>query len=314
MWNKHGLIWTPRTDRYWERTHAQVPVVDTDFKDRWRIYYSSRDDEGKSHISYIDVEKGNPKNVLAVAEEPFLSPNRMLGTFDDCGVMPTSIVSYKNKKYLYYLGWTMKVTVPYHNAIGLVILDGEGEEQNRLPGPVMGTSYKDPGFQGTAFVLYDVWGWKMWYLSSRGWIYDPKTGTPEPIYTIRFAYSQDGVDWEPSNVCLPLEEHEGGISSASVIIGPSNNFYMWYSVRGLLDYRADKSQSYRIGYATSNNARRWCRQDDLAGIERSDLGWDSQMICYPYVIRHEDELFMFYNGNGFGQSGFGYATMDLPWK
>lgn len=311
MWQKQGLVWAPRKDRYWERSHAQVPVVDTDFPDRWRVYYASRDDLGRSHISYVDVEPGNPHNVLEAADEPFLAPNTVMGTFDDCGVMPTCIVSYRDVKYLYYIGWTKKVTVPYHNAIGLVIL--KGDEQNRLPGPIMGTTWKDPGFQGTAYVMYDVWGWKMWYLSSRGWVNDPAEGIQEPIYTIRFAHSQDGINWSPGDVCIPLGDKEGGISSASVILGPNNDFHMWYSSRGLVDYRTDKNQSYRIGYAVSHNARHWLREDHLAGIDRSDLGWDSQMICYPYVIQHKDELFMFYNGNGFGQSGFGYATRELPW-
>ena len=34
------------------------------------------------------------------------------------------------------------------------------------------------------------------------------------------------------------------------------------------------------------------------------------MICYPNVIKVKDKLYMFYNGNGFGQSGFGYAELE----
>jgi hypothetical protein len=52
----------------------------------------------------------------------------------------------------------------------------------------------------------------------------------------------------------------------------------------------------------------WERKDDAAGIAPSDTGWDSAMIAYPAVIAIENRTLMFYNGNGFGVSGFGYAT------
>ena len=31
------------------------------------------------------------------------------------------------------------------------------------------------------------------------------------------------------------------------------------------------------------------------------------MQCYPCVVENDDRLLMFYNGNGFGKSGLGYA-------
>jgi hypothetical protein len=33
------------------------------------------------------------------------------------------------------------------------------------------------------------------------------------------------------------------------------------------------------------------------------------MIAYPSVIRCEDRSYMFYNGNGFGEAGFGVAVL-----
>ena len=46
------------------------------------------------------------------------------------------------------------------------------------------------------------------------------------------------------------------------------------------------------------------------GIDVSDSGWDSEMIEYPFVLRHQGHLYMLYNGNGYGQSGFGLAILD----
>jgi hypothetical protein len=45
-------------------------------------------------------------------------------------------------------------------------------------------------------------------------------------------------------------------------------------------------------------------------LKLSDSGWDSEAIAYPYVIRIKNKYIMFYNGNGFGKTGFGYAISE----
>jgi hypothetical protein len=34
------------------------------------------------------------------------------------------------------------------------------------------------------------------------------------------------------------------------------------------------------------------------------------MTCYPSVLAINDRIVMIYNGNGFGQTGFGYAELE----
>ncbi len=85
---------------------------------------------------------------------------------------------------------------------------------------------------------------------------------------------------------------------------------MWYSVRNGSDYRKNTEKSYRIGYAESVDGIKWIRKDKDVGIDVSEEGWDIEMLAYPNVYRHKNKLFMLYNGNGFGQSGFGYAVLD----
>ena len=76
---------------------------------------------------------------------------------------------------------------------------------------------------------------------------------------------------------------------------------MWYSYRGV---------AYRIGYAESENGIQWKRKDDLAGIDVSPDGWDSEMIEYPFIFDHKGSRYMIYNGNGYGKTGFGLAVME----
>lgn len=60
----------------------------------------------------------------------------------------------------------------------------------------------------------------------------------------------------------------------------------------------------------SKDGLEWQRRDELAGIDVSEEGWDSQMVTYAHVYEHEGSKYMIYNGNGFGKSGFGYAILE----
>jgi len=83
---------------------------------------------------------------------------------------------------------------------------------------------------------------------------------------------------------------------------------MWYCYRGSIGYREDPSESYRIGYAESSDGVGWQRHDEAAGIERSESGWDSEMLAYPSIYDHRGSRHLLYNGNGFGVSGIGHAV------
>ena len=78
---------------------------------------------------------------------------------------------------------------------------------------------------------------------------------------------------------------------------------MWFS------YRAGTGKTYRIGYAFSKDGFNWIPDYSSDQIDVSDEGWDSEMICYPFVVSFNQELFMFYNGNGYGKTGIGLAKM-----
>ena len=295
MWLKQGNIF----NKHW----AQLPVVDIQNDNFWRIYYSNRINN-KSLPKYFDVEKGNPSKILQHCEEPILSLGE-LGTFDQAGVMPAEIITFKNKKYLYYIGWSNRIDVPYFNTIGLAISDDGGNTYNKFStGPVFGCSHKEPGYTGTISIIIENNVWRAWYLSCRKW--EQHNGIIEPFYDIKYAESKNGIDWEPLNItCVSLLENQGGISQAKVI-KENNIYYMWYSVRNKTNYRTDKNNSYRIKLAISNDGITW-QINNKIDLDTSETGWDSVMVEYPYVITHNNRKYMFYNGNGFGKEGIGYA-------
>src|SRR4051812_19076021 len=112
-WEKKGLIFVPDGRIDWSVSHAQLPIVDIENNVFWRIYYSTRNHLGQSNVGYLDVTPGKPEDILFVSPKPVLQLGK-LGTFDESGIMPVALVNYKDKKYLYYAGWSLKKTVPYH--------------------------------------------------------------------------------------------------------------------------------------------------------------------------------------------------------
>ena len=134
----------------------------------------------------------------------------------------------------------------------------------------------------------------MWYVSCTGWV-EPDL----PMYNIKLATSKDGLTWEQDGiVCLDYKDKDEVALARPCIFETNGIFHMWFSFKS-------RSDGYNIGYATSKDAINWVRKDHLVGIARSDSGWDSEMIEYPYVVPFKKDLYMFYNGNRYGEEGAG---------
>lgn len=305
-WEKRGLVYAVDGRLPWARSHAQIPTV-AGLKDgALRILFSSRDADNRSRIARLDVRGTAPAEILHVEAQPVLQPGAT-GTFDDCGVMPSSVVEHDGVHYLYYIGWNVRNTVPYHNSVGLAISEDGGHRYRRLfEGPVMDRTAEEPYFCATSCVRIENGIWRNWYLSCTGW--NQVAGVAEPRYHLKYAESRDGIHWErQGRVAIDYaNDAEGGIVRASVR-RDGDGWQMWYAYRGQSGYRDDPAASYRIGYAESGDGLTWSRMDHLAGIDVAAAGWDSFMVAYPEVVTVADRLYMFYNGNGFGASGFGYA-------
>jgi hypothetical protein len=298
-WRKLGLVYCPSGERDWLYSHAAVPIAENIDADIFKIYFSSRDRGNRSFTGYVVIDLKSPNQILELSAEPVLSPGG-LGEFDDSGAMATWLAHYQNNKYLYYIGWNLGVTVPFRNSIGLAV-DSHGKAFTKYSnGPIVDRTAREPQFCASCCVLpgHDVW--RMWYLSCTGWrICD---GKPEHRYHIKYAESQDGINWKREGlVAIDFgDANEYAISRPSVI-HDTDRWRMWYSFRG---------ESYRIGYAESANGLHWTRLDSQVGIDVSPTGWDSEMIEYPHVFDHDGHRYMLYNGNGYGKTGFGLAIMD----
>ena len=86
---------------------------------------------------------------------------------------------------------------------------------------------------------------------------------------------------------------------------------MFFCYRSAFDFRKNKDNAYRLGYAYSNDIKNWTRDDSQVGIDVSKDGWDSDMLCYPHVFELNRKIYLLYNGNEFGKYGFGLAVLEM---
>lgn len=307
-WVKHGLIYNRR---------AQCPTV-LKLGDVWRVFFADRDHLNRTFIRYVDLNPDNPKEILYEEHKSILSLGEP-GTFDHYGVMPTFIFqnrdstsAYFGQFCMYYIGWGQRLDVPYQNSIGLATsTDGKTFTKAHV-GPVIGVSTTDPYFTGTACIIPTENQWLCYYLSCTGWSRCPDTQKLEPRYHIKGASGKNDKWCSFGTIIDYKDGDEGGICSATVFIDSSCNHHMWYCYRSTFGYRDSIDKSYRIGYArASKDNVTFERLDELVNFRVEVEEWESQMQCYPYIIEHNDELYMFYNGNNFGGTGFGLSTISM---
>lgn len=300
-WRKLGLVFSPGPDGF---THGSHPCAVHYKDDIFVVAFTRRDETRRSHVflSYASLEgetmvlQGEPKMAMAPG---------MAGAFDCDGAISVSIVSNAGKHHLYYVGWQNLPESMWICDTGRAVLDLDTLTLEReFLGPVLGRDKSNPLFAAaTAFYIADG-VWHSWYNSGIKWT--KIDGVWHHHYGIHHARSTDGVDWvcDP-NMCLPFADEYEYAFGRPCVFRHDGLYYMWFA------HRATKEiATYRIGFASSADGLTWQRNDAIAGIDVSSEGWDSEMICYPYVFEHKGRLYMLYNGNGYGQTGFGIAVLD----
>jgi hypothetical protein len=303
QWVKRGRILNPSVCSGW-LTHAQGPTV-LAREGCLRIYFANRPQPNISAPSFVDVDRGDPAKILSVNRPPLLELGDR-GSFDEFGIVPCEVVEQGDEVWLYYTGWSRGTTVTYLLSIGLAVSrDGGVTFKKAYPGPIVDRTKHEPYMTMAPFILREAGRWHMWYASGIG--FHETQGKHEPRYIIKYASSANGIDWHQPNVTCIAPRTELESNTRPTVIRRGDVYHMWFCYRGAEDYRGGRN-SYRIGYARSANLVDWERNDTAAGISVSGQGWDSEIITYPYVIRVGNQDLMFYNGNGFGATGFGYAT------
>ena len=315
-WSKLGHLFDPQAHSLPDgcTSFAQSPQALV-FDDFVRVYFSTRraDGDGQylSYVAYVDVDR-QMRTVLRVADRSVM-PLGTLGAFDEHGIFPMNVVRDGKSVRAYTCGWSRRLSVPVETAIGLAISRDDGRTFERMgTGPVMGPSSTEPFLVGDPFVVFHDGLWRMWYIFGTRWM--PASGDergPARVYKIACATSNDGNQWSRTGVPIisnTLGEDE--CQALPTVFNRDGRWHMYFCYRHATDFRANAARAYRLGYAYSDDLRGWTRDDASAGIDVSPAGWDSEMQCYPHTFWCGDDVYMLYNGNAFGRSGFGVARLE----
>jgi predicted GH43/DUF377 family glycosyl hydrolase len=302
-WHKHGLIYQPTGNTWWSRNLYAFNPTATVTGDRVRIYFASLDDNNYGRIGYVESASNDITNIRYVSPEPVLDIGA-LGTFDDSGVNPSSVLTVSGQEYLYYIGWQRAERVPYMLFSGLAIGEDDGQTfQRHSPVPVFDRTADEPYSRSAAQVIIDNGRFRAWYWSCERWTVEGEWLHYNNV--IRCAESDDGISWTTApQICIsPQGDEEYAVGRPWVVKDPEL-YRMWYSVR------CRGRISYRLGYAESHDGLTWERKDEQVGLHPSAEGWDSEMVCCPCVVDIEGGRYMFYNGNRHGRGGFGCAVLE----
>jgi hypothetical protein len=294
-WEKQGLLLPAPLPVPWATSHAAMPVAHPSEDGRLRVYYSARDERNRARIGAADVELGgNAEHVPG----PLLDVGA-LGAFDDSGVTGSCVVEVEGRRYLYYTGWSLGVTVPFYFSIGCAVSGvGEAGFERVSAAPVLGRTDVDPFLAASPWILVENGLWRMWYVSCVRWTYE--AGRPKHWYLIRYAESTDGITWSPTGrICIDFASPKEYAISRPCVVNDGGLYRMWFGARG---------DAYRIGYAESDDGLSWRRNDVAAGIEGTPGSWDAAMQTYPAVVDHAGMRYLLYNGDGYGATGIGYAS------
>lgn len=316
-WEKKGLIFNPEKCEkrpYWRWNFAQGENTLL-FDDFIRVYFCCREKPNEagqtiSRVSYVDLSRENPCDIVKIGEKPVLEPGG-LGEFDEFGTYPFSVIRTQDKIYGYYGGVTRCESVPFNTSIGCAVSEDNGESFKKIGrGPILTSSLYEPYMICSPKVRIYHDKWYLFYSAGKLWTKEEMR--PEICYKLRMAVSEDGIHWEKCNRNI-MEDKLGEMESQACgdVIFQNGKYHMFFCYRNHTNFRKDSRNSYRIGYAYSEDLIHWQREDEKAGIDISSDSkeWDSEMVAYPHVFECDGKIYMLYLGNEVGKCGFGLAEL-----
>ena len=286
QWNKIGLIYQVNNDNNNLLTHASNPLAMHLNDDVYRIFYSGRDSDNRSSVSYVDYNLVTQK-IVYDHKVPIISPES--GTFYSHGITIGNYWHEDGEVFIGFMGWQQKEGCHWRGDIGKFNL------KTKRASILMDTSHEDPISLSYPHVMFDDGVYRMWYGSTISWT----SSNGEMVHVIKEAVSNDMGSWDYKSCVIPYEIGTAQAFSKPSVIKNQEGYRMWYS------YRDGAGTPYRIGYAYSRCGNKWTTGQ--SNLDISVNGWDNDMVCYPYVFEHKSQVYMLYNGNRYGLDGFGLA-------
>lgn len=307
-WQGRGLIYAPSFDESWKHQFAMLPTPLVRKNGDLRLFLGFCDPGMVGRVGYVDVDPDDPSKIRRVSKTPVLDIGAP-GTFDDNGVVPISLVRAGDELRLYYIGFQLGVKVPYFMFCGVATSTDDGDSFTRISkSPVLDRNDIELYARCGCHVMWDDGVWRMWYVGSvaEGWSQNGEKAVP--LYTVRHVYSDDGIHWSPSvgTPCIDFASEDEHGFGRPFVRKLDTGYEMLLSVRTY-------SRGYYLSRAWSKDGLVWERSHkDLPIARPTASSWDSENTSYAHTCDIQGRQFLFYNGNGCGKSGVGFAEWIAP--
>ena len=297
-WKKLGQVYHCKSIDEYLLSHASNPLAIHLKDDIYRVFFSGRDKENKSSVGYVDINIIE-KIVLSTCKEVVVTYGDE-DSFYSHGISIGNMYKIEDKNYIQFMAWQIRNGGHWRGDIGRLELNNNLDSLKLNPNSVyIGCNEEDKVSLSYSWIMKDEGIYKMWYGSTIDW----SSPNGEMVHVIKYATSSDGENWERKGLAIPYEIGVAQAFSRPTVLKDNQGYHMWFS------YRSGDGTKYRIGYAHSLDGITWDRKKDY-GIDVSESGWDSEMICYPFVFEHKGKIYMLYNGNDYGREGFGLAVLE----
>jgi hypothetical protein len=304
-WSKLGLVYKPKGELPWAKSHAMVPTPLRLNDDIVRVFITCCDTNGIGRPGYVDVSAKDPCKVIGISEFPLLDIGKP-GTFDENGVLVCSVVNLGNGVfYMYYVGFELGTKIRYRLLTGLAISEDGGNKFKKYSTvPVLERSASELFFRCGPYCLYSEEVFRLWYVAGSEWL--NINNKEMPVYDLRYIESKDGIHW-PNKGEIQMEvtkADEHGFGRPCIFKNNNGEYSLFYSIR------RRSFGAYRLGYAESRDGRTWKRMDEQLGLDITPGCFDSEAIMYGAPIEINGTIYLFYNGNDFGREGFAVAKQE----
>jgi len=301
---KRGFIFKTNKLYDWAVSHTYMPTPDV--RDTYiRIYLAFWDENKVGQIGFIDVDIDNPSKILNICRNPVLKIGKP-GRFDDNGVSPSYMKNKDGVKILFYIGWQLGVTVPYHLFSGVATTFDDGETfqassdvpyLDRLDGEAFARSAPMIVIETDSLLRKN----SIYYFGASKWMWDPTHN--------RYWYdSEIKLLASPKRAGIPVNIPKSNTfgHGRPWVIWDGNRHHMFFVYRTFED-----PTKYKQGYGVSENGINFDVTYDTVIPFGKDGDFDSEAASHLVVVPAGGRLVGFYMGNDFGREGMGWCEVEV---
>ena len=305
-WQKLGIILDKGFLPEWASSYVQHPTVllNKENPDAIFIYFATRDWNNQSFPIRAEYNVKNME-VVSVSTEPVLMLGKP-GSFDEYGVMPSSFIDTSEGLLMYYFGVSQDKNYPIRNAIGVAKSLDNGKTFHRfVNGPVLDRGPEVPLFASSPCVAQrEASLWEMFFL--RGIKWEHNTDTWRAFYDVALAESKNGIHWDVQPKS-ELELVDGECAIARPYIVQDALFRCDDSIGTRMYFCSRRAKArYSLGVAHWDKITKAFKRGKLNLFGESS-GWDLEEQAYPCQFVWNNNEYLLYNGNNFGEGGLGIA-------